>query len=136
MDRQYENIMFALSTLIALAKRQNPPPPVLGISYNEIEQQAERRLESEAEKIFQNLTGNESSREKDKTDFLQEAAREVEEQRKNKDAERARFEEEERARREKIKNEELAKKQAAEERSRNMRVTDTDFLNGDRHEYY
>ena len=61
-EEQYEKLMYALSTIIALEKEKNPTMPVPGISYNEVEQQAKKRLETAAKEVYQNLTGSPSNR--------------------------------------------------------------------------
>ena len=61
-EEQYKKLMYALSTIIALEKIRNPTLSVPGISYDEVIQQAEKRLETEAEEVYQNLTGSPSKR--------------------------------------------------------------------------
>jgi uncharacterized membrane protein YqiK len=129
-EKQYENLMYALSTLIALEKKKHIPQAIPGIKYDVIKQQEKERLKNEAEEIYKYLTGSPSNREVKHTDFMKEAVREVEEQRKAALARQAAFEEEEKAKQaeqaelERRKNEELAKREA-------NRVTDTDYLNGE-----
>ena len=59
---QYENLMYALSTIIALSNIRTPTPFAPGIPYQEVEQQAKERLEKEAEEVYQSLTGSPSKR--------------------------------------------------------------------------
>ena len=59
---QYENLMYALSTIIALSNIRTPTPYAPGIPYQEVEQQAKKRLKTEAEEVYRNLTGSPSSR--------------------------------------------------------------------------
>lgn len=67
-ERQYENLMYALSKIIVLLGRNNIPQPVHGIPYDDVVQQAKKRLENETEKIYRGLTGVPSNREQEVDD--------------------------------------------------------------------
>ena len=124
-EKQYENLMYALCTIIALGKEK--PSPIPGIKYDDVLQMEERKFHEEVKVIYQNLTGSPLNREITHVDLMQKAVREAEEQRKAELAKQAEREEEEKTKQaeqaelERIKNEELAKREA-------FRVTDTDFL--------
>ena len=59
---QYENLMYALSTIIALSNIRTPVPCVPGIPYQEVEKSAKERLEKEVKEVYRNLTGSPSNR--------------------------------------------------------------------------
>ena len=54
-EEQYENLMYALSTLIGLLKRESRPTPAVGIDLKTIEQIYESQLKSEADKVHSKL---------------------------------------------------------------------------------
>jgi uncharacterized membrane protein YqiK len=126
-EKQYENLMYALSTIIALGKYQNRPCPSPGISYSQVENIFNVQLEAGAEEVYKNLTGSPSNREVIYKNNTQEAVREVEESMKAELEKQAALEEEEKAKQaeqaefEKIKNKELAKREA-------NRVVSIDYL--------
>jgi hypothetical protein len=129
-DKHYENLMYAISTLIAFEKNKSKPRPIAGIPYDEVLQNEEIRLQNETEEIYQNLTGSPSNREIKKGKTVEDIACEVNEKRDAEIAERARREElerEEKARLEELKkNEELARIQ----KLKDLSVTVTDNLEG------
>jgi hypothetical protein len=59
-EKQYENLMYALSTIIALGKEK--PEPVPHISYEDVLKAEENRLKDVAKEIYKALTGNSINR--------------------------------------------------------------------------
>jgi len=110
-EKQYENMMYALSKIIVLLEMNNVPKPSPGIPYNEIVQQAKARLENETEKVYRDITGVPSNREIIHIEnSSSQFAKELEEKEKAA-AKRAELEEKEKARVKKAEEEELARKE-------------------------
>jgi hypothetical protein len=61
-EKQYEDLMYALCTLIALEKSLNKPQPVLGIPYNVVVQQEQKKLKDDTDELYKDLTGSTSNR--------------------------------------------------------------------------
>jgi hypothetical protein len=59
-EMQYEDLMYALSTIIALGKEK--PEPVPYISYEDVLKAEENRLENEVKEIYKALTGSSINR--------------------------------------------------------------------------
>jgi hypothetical protein len=55
-EKQYNDLMFGISTIITLLKK--PPQPMPGLKYTEVIQMANDQLENNAREVFQKLTGN------------------------------------------------------------------------------
>jgi len=110
-EKQYENLMYALSKIIVLLERNNIPQPVHGIPYNEVERQAKELVEKQTHEVYKNITGDLPKREIAHTvNSSSQYAKELDEQSKA-DAKRAELEEKEKARLKKLEDEELARKE-------------------------
>jgi hypothetical protein len=59
-EKQYEDLMYALSTIIALGKEK--PAPVPYINYEDVLKAEENKLKNDAERIYKALTGNSINR--------------------------------------------------------------------------
>jgi hypothetical protein len=139
-EKQYEDLMFALSTIIGLLKSEilTPYP---GVDHKTAIRMDRARLERWAEEAYKDITGNTPSREvmheilrredEEGKAELQEMLNEVREKEEAQEKNKKEEEEAEQAKQaelERIKNEELEKREA-------FRVTDTDYLNeGDTNE--
>lgn len=110
-EKQYENMMYALSKIIVLLEMNNVPKPSPGIPYNEIVQQAKARLENEAEKVYRDLTGVPSNREITHIEFSSSEYVNSLDEKSKAERKRAELEEEEKARLKKAEEEELARKE-------------------------
>jgi hypothetical protein len=59
-EKQHEDLMYALSTIIALGKEK--PAPVPCISYEDVLKAEEDKLKNEVKEIYKALTGNSINR--------------------------------------------------------------------------
>jgi hypothetical protein len=59
-EKQYEDLMYALCTIIALGKEK--PTPVPHINYEDVLKSEENKLKNEAKEIYKALTGNSINR--------------------------------------------------------------------------
>ena len=62
-EKQYANLMYALSTIIAMG--QEKPMPVPGIDYNDVVKMHETNFNKDVKKVFKYLMGNPGN-----TDFI------------------------------------------------------------------
>jgi lysyl-tRNA synthetase class I len=127
-EKQYENLMYALSTIIALGKYQNKPCPSPGISYDQVINIFNVQVEAEAEEVYKNLTGSPSNREVTHKNNMQEVVRKVEESMKAEREKKAAFEEEEKAKQAEQAELERIKNKEQERRGANHRVVCIDHL--------
>jgi hypothetical protein len=125
-EKQYEDLMYALCTIIALGKEK--PEPVPCISYEDVLKAEENRLKNEVKEIYKALTGSPSNREVTHKNNMQETVREIEESMKAEREKKAAFEEEEKAKQAEQAELERIKNEEQERRGANHRVVCIDHL--------
>jgi hypothetical protein len=120
-EKQYEDLMYALCTIIGLLKSEilTPYP---GVDYKSAQRMNKSKLEGWAEEVYKDITGNlpnrevmheilrkENEEEKAEVQEMLNEIREKEEEQEKKEKEEEARQAEQQAELERIKNEELAK---------------------------